>query len=120
MTPCAPTELIYIFAGEHVLVSAGRAPLAAKMATKVTGEAMNEVRQIKQLFSDIIEGCPVDGCKGPERDGFYSDDHLTYDTNHLIAAHGWVVLHVGQETTRDGDGNPWHRTTIVLGEPAPD
>jgi hypothetical protein len=34
--------------------------------------------------------------------------------NHYITAHGYRVLHVGQETSRTEDGL-WHSTVIVLG-----
>jgi len=35
--------------------------------------------------------------------------------NHYIEQHGYKLLHVGQETTRDMDGKPWHSTVAVLG-----
>lgn len=78
---------------------------------------MEQVRRTKQLFSDVFGPCPVEGCPGVDTDSFYNDDHLTADANHLIQAHGWQLLHVGQDTTTDADGNPWQRTTMVLGEP---
>jgi hypothetical protein len=36
--------------------------------------------------------------------------------NHYIAEHGYKLFHVGAETSRDSDGNPWHMTVAVLGK----
>jgi len=36
--------------------------------------------------------------------------------NHYIADHGYKVLHVGAETSRDSEGKPWHSTVSVLGK----
>jgi hypothetical protein len=71
---------------------------------------MDPVRRIAQIHSDVFGGCP--GCE--EYSGL-SDD-LDERVNHLIG-HGWKVLHVGQETTDGMGGEPWQRTTVVLGEP---
>ena len=38
--------------------------------------------------------------------------------NHYIKAHGYRLLHVGQETSYDDDANPWYMTAAVLGLPA--
>lgn len=35
--------------------------------------------------------------------------------NHYIG-HGYRVLHIGQETCRDGKGAPWHSTVAVMGK----
>jgi len=35
--------------------------------------------------------------------------------NHYLSAHNYKLLHVGSETTRDENGNPWHTTIAVLG-----
>jgi len=47
----------------------------------------------------------------------WQSDWLAERTNHLIG-HGYQVLHVGQETTHGPTGEPWQRTTAVLGKPA--
>lgn len=36
--------------------------------------------------------------------------------NHYLE-HGYTLLHVGQETSTDDEGNPWHSTVAVLGKP---
>ena len=40
---------------------------------------------------------------------------ITDHANHYIQQHGYVLLHVGQETVWDDNGNPWHCTVMVLG-----
>jgi hypothetical protein len=40
---------------------------------------------------------------------------ITDHANHYIQQHGYVLLHVGQETVWDDKGNPWHCTVMVLG-----
>ena len=35
--------------------------------------------------------------------------------NHFMDKHGYRLLHVGTETTRDDEGKPWHTTVAVLG-----
>lgn len=75
---------------------------------------MESVTRIQQLFSDVVGACPVcDDLSHPN-----DDEWLQEQTNHLIQEHGWKVLHVGQESTTDRDGNLCQRTTVVLGEPA--
>lgn len=76
------------------------------------------VRRVVQLFSDVYFGCPVDECDGGwPRMSNVGQDVLDDMANHMIGKHGWLVLHVGQETTTDNEGKPWQRTTIVLGQP---
>lgn len=35
--------------------------------------------------------------------------------NHYLTAHGYKLLHIGQETTEDRNGNPWQKTVALLG-----
>ena len=35
--------------------------------------------------------------------------------NHYIEVHGYKLLHIGTETTRNDEGKPWHTTVAVLG-----
>jgi len=70
-------------------------------------------RRTVQLFSNMGLTCPV--CRElPPSDE--SEDWLVEGANHLIAAHGWDVLHVGQQVHLD-DGGFVQQTTIALGEP---
>ena len=43
-------------------------------------------------------------------------DRLAESINHYITQHGYKLLHVGTETSRDMNGNPWHSTVAVLGK----
>ena len=59
---------------------------------------------------DLYGTCRVCG------DGFSglgSDFELK--VNHYLQEHGYRILHVGQETTRDEDENPWQITVAILG-----
>jgi hypothetical protein len=54
--------------------------------------------------------CPLEGCN-------FTLDMDTFQENctHLLQ-HGLMCLHVGQETTYDSDGKPWHNTVAVFGK----
>lgn len=54
-------------------------------------------------------------CGGPLPTRQMNDSDLEDHVNHYLA-HGWVLLHVGQET-RDVDGKVQHGTVAVLGRP---
>ena len=43
------------------------------------------------------------------------NDGLKDSVNHYITKHGYRLLHVGTQTDRDDEGNPWHLTVAVLG-----
>lgn len=43
-------------------------------------------------------------------------DYLSKMINHYLS-HGYEVKHVGQETSRDDDGNPWQSTVAILLKP---
>jgi tRNA U54 and U55 pseudouridine synthase Pus10 len=36
--------------------------------------------------------------------------------NHYLKEHGYKLLHVGQETGSDGEGNLWQKTAAVVGK----
>ena len=44
-------------------------------------------------------------------------DHFEDGINHYIQAHGYTLLHVGQETSTDFEEPPWQSTVAVLGHP---
>ena len=48
--------------------------------------------------------------------GFLDAAGLAHSVNHYIAQHGYALLHVGTETSRDDKGKPWHNTIAVLGK----
>jgi hypothetical protein len=44
---------------------------------------------------------------------------LAASINHYVQEHGYQLLHVGQETTRDENGKPWQFTVAVMGHDNP-
>jgi hypothetical protein len=54
--------------------------------------------------------CSHDGCKFQ-----ITRDEFEDLTNHYINDHGYVLLHIGTETTDGPKGAPWHATVAVLG-----
>jgi hypothetical protein len=61
---------------------------------------ITSTRETIVVSSDVIEGTNFD---------FASriNEHLR---------DGFALLHIGQQTTDDGNGNPWHTTVAVLGK----
>jgi hypothetical protein len=78
----------------------------AKMATQNYYEGVNHVVYIS---TDESKGC--DHCDF--RVGF---ENFAESINHYIDAHGYKLLHVGQESSRDINGNPFHLTVAVVGK----
>lgn len=78
------------------------------------------IGRVTYLSTNIGRGCEHCGHPvGCPMDGRYD---LADSINHFIAQHGYRLLHVGTETSYDGDGKPWHSTVAVLGAadvPAP-
>jgi hypothetical protein len=68
--------------------------------------------QIKQLFSDACGPCPLCGQSDLSR----GEPDLASMTNQMIE-HGWQVLHVGQESMTNDQGELLQRTTVVMGQP---
>jgi hypothetical protein len=71
-----------------------------------------DVGQIVQVFSSIMSGCPI--CRETGGSGDEAKFDVTYletRVNHLLAHHHGRLLHVGQQSDTDGDGNPWHMTS---------
>ena len=56
-------------------------------------------------------GCPIEGC-----DFFIGLEKFQESCNHLLQKHGLKCLHVGQETSHDNEGKPWHSTVAVFGK----
>ncbi|QQQ03361.1 hypothetical protein [Lysobacter enzymogenes] len=70
---------------------------------------VREAQAIITVSTTVERGCP--SCS--QRIG----GELEFDESvrHLIQQHGYVLLHVGSQTTHDGNGGPWHSTVAVLG-----
>jgi hypothetical protein len=74
-----------------------------------------QIQEILSIRGGFATTCPE--CDAQLWEGDDPLDWFDQQTNHLLSAHGWRLLHVGQETTRDLDGTPWHQTVAVLGRP---
>jgi hypothetical protein len=93
------------------LASAAAPPEAVARVAAVAEDAV----RIYSVRTGIGKPCPV--CGRGVWSGDDPGDWLDQQVNHLLEEHGWRLLHVGQETTDDRDGNPWQHTVAVLGEP---
>jgi hypothetical protein len=64
---------------------------------------------IFSIRTGVDRRCPV--CGKAVSSGQDSGGRFDQQTNHLLEAHGWRLLHVGQETSTDSDGTlggtPW-------------
>lgn len=80
--------------------------------------SIDRVNRTVQIFSQI--GCGCDH-SGESIGGAFSGDDGAIDgsINHDVEAHGYRLLHVGTQTTRDNDGNVWHNTVALLGHNDP-
>ncbi|MGN6150382.1 MAG: hypothetical protein ACTHOH_00030 [Lysobacteraceae bacterium] len=70
---------------------------------------LRDAKTIITVNTTVETGCPF--C------GEWTGGELKFDESvqHLIQKHGCTLLHVGSQTTRDGNGGPWHSTVAVLG-----
>jgi hypothetical protein len=83
--------------------------------------SLSDVKQVTRVSSSVGEPCPFcdGGASMSDRDGTV---FLVNQVNHLIEAHGFHVLHVGQETEWTEDGDIAQYTIAVLGtnDPVPE
>jgi hypothetical protein len=64
-------------------------------------------QQLVYVSTNKSRLCPI--CGEESLDG----DRFEDACNHILG-HGLKRLHVGQETTRDDDGRPWHSTVAIF------
>ena len=75
-----------------------------------------DVGQIVHVFSSTMTGCPI--CRetgGPGDGASFDDTYFETRVNHLLAEHDGRLLHVGQQSDTDAEGNPWQMTVAVVG-----
>jgi hypothetical protein len=79
-------------------------------------ERMNEMNEIKHVIQ-VMSGCYCFGCEicNDSVRGTNDEGNLSKAINHYIVEHGYKLLHIGQYTSDDQDGNPWQGTTVLLG-----
>ncbi|HDY7982788.1 hypothetical protein [Vibrio vulnificus] len=70
--------------------------------------SIEKTKKIKVVSTSIYSSCPH-GCTLP-----YNGDDFEANVNHYIEQHGYKLLHVGQESTTDNEGKPYHSTVAVL------
>jgi len=70
--------------------------------------SLENVKEIKVVSTNVHETC-MHGCKLP-----YNGQMFDSNINHYINEHGYKLLHVGQESSNDCNGNPYHSTVAVL------
>jgi len=77
--------------------------------------SIEKVKRTVEVSGNI--GRPCEHCN--ELVGVWKDDQdITKSINHYIEAHGYRLLHVGQQTTH-GDKGDWHFTVAILGHDDP-
>ena len=64
-----------------------------------------------QVSTDVHQLCQVCRAEVP------SAENIANWINHYIDAHGYRLLHVGQQSTMDFEGKPYQTTVAVLGKP---
>jgi hypothetical protein len=98
-------------------VAQPKAALVRHLARAVRWRGMaTPVSKIVEVSSSIFAGgCPI--CHAWPKSVAAGDESISPRVNHLLE-HGLILLHVGQQTTNDLDGRPWHSTVAVLGRPS--
>jgi hypothetical protein len=79
--------------------------------------SMDTVRHTVEVSSDSVtpcEHCP----DGPGSEGGWGASVVS-KINHYIESHGYRLLHLGTETTMDGQGRRWHNAVAILGRDEP-
>lgn len=69
---------------------------------------IEDTKKIKVISSNEHETCSF-GCQIP-----YGGQFFEHNVNHYLQEHRYKLLHVGQESAQDNDGNPYHSTVAVL------
>ena len=70
------------------------------------------VQHIVRLTTDLGTSCDeCDYFVGKSGD----DSPIAADVDHYVKEHSYQILHVGQETTHNNEGRPFHLTVVVLG-----
>jgi hypothetical protein len=90
------------------LASFSRAPVPQHRG-KVS-EPLNSTGRVARLSSNELSLC--EHCE-------FSPPDVGKAINHYTAEHGYRLLHVGSETERDSNGDPWHSTVAILGTDNP-
>jgi hypothetical protein len=81
----------------------------------MSSNAFDQVEQVTMLGTNSIGGsCTICRKFSPSS----TDEPMQWlqsFINHYLSEHHCVLIHVGQETTRDDTGKPWQYTVAVIG-----
>ena len=71
----------------------------------------DDYKDVVQVSSDVLKQCLI--CNGIK----FSDPtpDVSEQINHYLK-HGYKLLHVGQQTTRNSEGKLWETTVAILGK----
>jgi len=69
---------------------------------------IESTKEIKVVSTAIFSNCSH-GCKLP-----YNGESFEANVNHYLQVHNYSLLHVGQESSLDSEGTPYHSTIAVL------
>lgn len=72
-----------------------------------------ETKQITHVSSKVRRACPF--CDESISDQGDDLEGFVREVNHLLDAHEFNLMHVGQETEWGSDGNSWESTVAILG-----
>jgi len=104
----------FLGGGDSVVIRCASCDLAISVFPKsVFPNAGVQIFHTAYLSSNLGKGC--DRCDYSL--GF--DKDISDGINHYLTKHGYKLLHVGQEWSRDDDGKTIHHTVAVLGCPVP-
>ncbi len=71
------------------------------------------ITHVVEISSVIGKSC--EHCSEAIGGGYADDQSIDKSINHYIQEHGYKLLHIGSETTRDDKGRPYDTTVAVLG-----
>lgn len=74
---------------------------------------MSEIQHVIAISSDIHTGCQE--CNEWKNPSEFSGSAAAEKANHYVQAHGYRILHIGQETGTDNEGRPHQNTVIIVG-----
>jgi hypothetical protein len=79
------------------------------MSEEMTDNILPEIQKTVYLSTNVRKPCS-------ECDGMtFEDRHDIADQIHHYLEHGYILLHIGSETTESDTGGLWHSTVAVMG-----
>ena len=78
---------------------------------------LTEIQKTVQLSSAIGKSCEECSAEHSPEFLFSDPEDVGAQVSHYIEAHGYQLLHIGQQTGRDQAGHPWQTTVAVVGKP---